>query len=51
MGGVWRRAGTGREGRIINGNEETLGLDCDDVFTVVFMCLNISDLKIQIGAA
>ena len=45
-GGVWKGVGMGREGRITHGNEETSGLDCDDSFTVMYICQNLSDFKL-----
>ena len=39
-------AGMGREWRIAGGNEETSVLDCDNGFTVVYICQNLSDPKL-----
>ena len=45
MGGCGA-AGMGREWRIAGGNEETSVLDCDNGFTVVYICQNLSDPKL-----
>ena len=39
-------AGIGREWRIASGHEETPELDCDNGFTVVYICQNLSDAKL-----
>ena len=45
MGGCGA-AGMGREWRIAGRNEETSVLDCDNGFTVVYICQNLSDPKL-----